>query len=83
LSLCKICGETKIVKTSIKLKATSEAFFDEMEETGHGGRDRMIKHLNNGYANISRDCIELFLSLCENCNMKKKHISKNCSHHVL
>ena len=39
-------------------------------------RDRMIKHLNNGYANISRDCIELFLSLCENCNMKKKHISK-------
>jgi hypothetical protein len=33
------------------------------KETGHGGRDRMIKHLNNGYANISRDCIELFLSL--------------------
>ena len=31
------------------------------EETGHGGRDRMIKHLNNGYANISRDCIELSL----------------------
>jgi hypothetical protein len=30
----------------------------------------MIKHLNNGYANNSRDCIELFLSLCENCNMK-------------
>ena len=36
----------------------------------------MIKHLNNGYANISRDCIELFLSLCEDCNMKKKNISK-------
>jgi hypothetical protein len=46
------------------------------KETGHGNRDRMIKHLNNGYANNSRDCIELFLSLCENCNMKKKHISK-------
>jgi hypothetical protein len=57
-----------------------EEFYGILEkahkETGHGGRDRMIKHLNNGYANISRDCIELFLSLCENCNMKKKHISK-------
>ena len=28
LSLCKMCGGTKIVQTSIKLKATSEAFFD-------------------------------------------------------
>jgi hypothetical protein len=34
------------------------------KETGHGGRDRMIKHLNNGYANISRESIELFTSLC-------------------
>ncbi|XP_071127764.1 uncharacterized protein [Mytilus edulis] len=25
------------------------------KETGHGGRDRMIKQLNNGYANVSRD----------------------------
>ena len=41
------------------------------KETGHGGRDRMITHLNNGYANISRESIELFTSLCENCNMKK------------
>ena len=46
------------------------------KETGHGGRDRMITHLNNGYANISRESIELFTSLCENCNMKKKHIAK-------
>ena len=46
------------------------------KETGHGGRDRMIKHLQSGYANISRDCIELYLSLCENCNMKKRHVSK-------
>ena len=42
------------------------------KETGHGGRDRMIKHINNGYANISRESIELFTSLCENCNMKKR-----------
>ena len=41
------------------------------KETGHGGRDRIIKHLNNDYVNISRESIELFTSLCENCNMKK------------
>ena len=41
------------------------------KETDHGGRDRIIKHLNNDYANISRESIELFASLCENCNMKK------------
>ena len=46
------------------------------KETGHGGRDRMIKHLNNGYANISRESIELFTSLCENCNMKKSRYLK-------
>jgi hypothetical protein len=41
------------------------------KETGHGGRDRIIKHLNNDYANIPRESIELFRSPCENCNMKK------------
>ena len=49
------------------------------KETGHGGRDRMIKQLNNGYANISRDAIELFLSLCENCNMKKTYRERSSS----
>ena len=41
------------------------------KETDHGGRDRIIKHLNNDYANISRESIELFTSPGENCNMKK------------
>jgi hypothetical protein len=41
------------------------------KETDHGVTDRIIKHLNNDYANISRESIELFRSLCDNCNMKK------------
>ena len=31
--------------------------------TGHGGRDKMVKELSK-YANITRDTVELFQSLC-------------------
>jgi uncharacterized protein (UPF0332 family) len=45
-----------------------EELYDILEkahkETGHGGRDRMIKHLNNGYANISRDCNKILYKEC-------------------
>ena len=40
--------------------------------TGHGGRDRMLKHLGPKYANITRDCIELFKSYCKACQEKVK-----------
>ena len=33
--------------------------------TGHGGRDRMTKELQVKYANIQRDTVELFKSLCQ------------------
>ena len=62
-------------ETNFKIYVYMEELYGILEkahkETGHGGRDRMIKHLNNGYANISRESIELCTSLCENCNMKK------------
>jgi hypothetical protein len=69
---------TKVKETdeaNFKIYVYMEELYGILEkahkETGHGGRDRMIKHINNGYANISRESIELFTSLCENCNMKK------------
>ena len=69
---------TKVKETdeaNFKIYVYMEELYGILEkahkETGHGGRERMIKHLNNGYANISRESIELFTSLCENCNMKK------------
>ncbi|XP_066946986.1 KRAB-A domain-containing protein 2-like [Macrobrachium rosenbergii] len=39
--------------------------------TGHGGRDKMVKELSK-YANITRDTIELFKSLCVQCQKKRK-----------
>ena len=41
-------------------------------ETGHGGRDRMLKHLGQKYANITTDAVELFKSYCRVCQEKKK-----------
>ena len=40
--------------------------------TGHGGRDRMMKHLNTKYVNITRACVDLFKSYCIPCQEKVK-----------
>ena len=40
--------------------------------TGHGGRDRMIKETQKKYANISTSSLELFKSLCVECQKKRK-----------
>uniref|UniRef100_A0A4W3GZE2 KRAB-A domain-containing protein 2-like n=1 Tax=Callorhinchus milii TaxID=7868 RepID=A0A4W3GZE2_CALMI len=40
--------------------------------TGHGGRDRMIKELQHKYANVPTKALELFKSLCEDCQKKRK-----------
>jgi hypothetical protein len=38
--------------------------------TGHSGCDRMVKELGKKYANITRDSIELFMSMCIDCQCK-------------
>ena len=40
--------------------------------TGHGGRDRMLKELHKKYANITTRSVEIFKSLCEECQKKRK-----------
>src|SRR5688572_15875075 len=40
--------------------------------TGHGGRDKMLKVLSVKYANITREVVELFKSLCTECRKKRK-----------
>ena len=40
--------------------------------TGHGGRDRMLKHLNQKYANVTTDAVEIFKSYCHVCQEKRK-----------
>ena len=38
--------------------------------TGHGGRDKMMKGLKK-YANVTREAVELYKSLCIECQKKK------------
>ena len=41
---------------------------------GHGGRDKMSQALHK-YANITRDSIELYKSMCIECQKKKESVS--------
>jgi len=77
------CGDVqKLIKkrqTSDELPvyyASIEDTFDIIKKahvsTGHGGRDRMMKELSLKYANILRDDVELFKSLCQECQKKRK-----------
>ena len=63
-------GDTPLYYVSI------EDTFDVIKRahisTGHGGRDRMLKELSKMYVNVTRDAIELFKSLCVDCQRKRK-----------
>ena len=41
--------------------------------TDHGGRDRMLKHLCQKYANRTTEIVELYKSYCLVCQKKRKH----------
>lgn len=40
--------------------------------TDHGGRDKMLTEVNKQYANVTRDVLNLFKEMCEECQLKKK-----------
>jgi hypothetical protein len=42
--------------------------------TGHGGREKMLKAVNKKYANVTRDVLNLFKEMCEECQLKKRKI---------
>jgi hypothetical protein len=45
--------------------------------TGHGGRDKMMKEVSRKYANVTRETLDLFKSLCVECAKKRKrHATK-------
>ncbi|XP_037779415.1 SCAN domain-containing protein 3-like [Penaeus monodon] len=56
----------------VTIEETSDAIKRGHIATGHGGRDRMIKELQRKYANITTKALELFKSLCEECQKKRK-----------
>lgn len=57
-----------------------EEFFDILLQyhraTGHGGRDKMLFALKNKFY-VPKPAIEIFLSLCKMCNMKKCQQHRN------
>ncbi|XP_022194657.2 KRAB-A domain-containing protein 2-like [Nilaparvata lugens] len=65
---------------SVKFYIHDYDLFSILHEThssiGHGGRDRMLKEINNKYKNVTRHDIELYNSLCELCQKKQKGSKK-------
>ena len=67
-------------KTGMMYLSHSQLFDAIREEhliTGHGGRDIMHQKTKAKYANVTRDQLQLFTDLCEECQLKKKKIRKS------
>jgi len=62
-------------KMNTQYYVTDDELFDVIDsahrECGHGGRDRTVKVLRNKYANVTKECINLYLDLCVPCQKKK------------
>lgn len=78
--LLEVAGVKKLIaKSQDKEKflyyVPAEELFDVIkrahEACGHGGRDRVFKEAGLEYANVTRQSICLFLSMCETCQQKK------------
>ena len=78
-----LCGDVEKLIRKRKDDANENVYFahnDEMFDiikrvhisTGHGGRDKMMKVLSAKYANITREVVELYKSLCIECAKKRK-----------
>ena len=76
------CGDVEKLIKKRESKLSDPVYFVYIEEmygvinrahlaTGHGGRDRMHKHLSLKYANIPLGTVEIFKSLCLSCQKKK------------
>jgi hypothetical protein len=77
------CGDVEKLIKKRKSSEDSPIYYATIEDTydiiskahvatGHGGRDRMLKHLAKKYANITTEAVELFKSYCLVCQEKRK-----------
>ena len=77
------CGDVEKLIRKRKEPTDSPIYYATIEDTydiikrahiatGHGGRDRMQKELQKKYANITTKALELYKSLCEECQKKRK-----------
>lgn len=71
-----IAKRANVKDENFKFYVTAEKLYDVIEAaheaSGHGGRDRVVKETSLKYANVTRESIRLFLSMCETCQQKKK-----------
>ena len=44
-------------------------------DTGHGGRDKMLKETSKRFTNITHDSLNLFKTLCVQCQIKRKRVT--------
>lgn len=87
-----INGVTKLIsplteEDTIKFFVNDEDLFEVLNDahttTGHGGRDRMVKHLKTKYKNITYKDILIFLSLCELCLQKQTSLKRGIANEPL
>lgn len=66
--------------SEIKMYVHNKEFFDLLQkvhcETGHGGLHKMYSVLKNGYVEVTRDIILVFLKCCETCIKRRVHPKK-------
>lgn len=57
-----------------------EQMYDKLLElhlaTGHGGRDRLIDEVKKKYCGITKEAVMIFISYCEECQLKRKKTRK-------
>ena len=61
----------------VSIEDTYEIIKKAHISTGHSGRDRMLKHIKEKYANITKDSLDLFKSYCVVCQERRKRQKTN------
>lgn len=59
----------------VRFLATAEEFYNIIDvahkKAGHSGSRKTKQETNKSYANITIDMVNTYMSLCEQCNLKK------------
>lgn len=80
--IVEICETKKLVTKKIPVKdfLPAEEIFEVLQAAhlvlGHGGRDKLKQETSKKYANVTTEVINIFLSMCEICQLKKSKKKK-------
>ena len=68
-------------KGTLKRYLCNDELFDAIHtahlSSGYGARDITHNKTSASYANVTKEIIQLYVNLCESCNMKKSKIRKS------